>query len=149
MKGSHVTHEFCVDNEVTFNEWDEVRLEADGSANFYINVSIRDSDHANEVWRYGTDDECPVYSKLVNSYYSIPEGGGNPDSRWSSAHGDWLTRLIWDREVYRRALQPGPFLRVAPGGKKTKKFTLDHPDAKVEIWYTLTNHTARVRERQN
>lgn len=150
MDGSHHSHEFCVDNEVTFNEWDQVRLDPDGSANFYINVSIRDSDHANEVWRYGTDNECPVYSKLVNSYYSIPEGGGDPNSRLYAAHGDWLNRIIWDREDYRRALKPGPFLRVAPGSKKTKKFTLDHPDAKVEIWYTLTNHTARVREpRQN
>ena len=149
--GTPAHHKFCIDKEVTYSEWDQVRVEPDGSANFYINVGIHDSDHLLEV----LDNEfypenCPIYAKLVNYFYSIPEGDGDPNDYDNGAHGDRLVQDIWDRDDYRKALQPGPFLRVAPGSKKTKKFTLDHPDAKVEIWYTLTNHTARVREpRQN
>ena len=153
MNGSWYKHDFCIDNEVSYNEWDQVRLDHDGSANFYINVAIHDSDSLFQPFGIFPASElgpdCPVGAKLVNQYYSIPEGHEDPNDNRSGAHGDPMTHNIWDREVYRRALQPGPFLRVVPGSTKTKKFTLDHPDAKVEIWYTLTNHTARVRERQN
>ena len=157
MEGTMYEHKLCVDKEVTYSEWDQVRVEPDGSANFYINVAIYDSDSPlgsipdlSDSDPFGMDNtDCPVFGNLVNQHYSIPEGYEDPNDSRSGAHGDPMRQDTWDREVYRRALQPGPFLRVAPGGKKTKKFTLDHPDAKVEIWYTLTNHTARVRERQN
>jgi len=149
QEGTCYTHGHVVD-EVTYDEWDEVRIDANGSADFYINVALYDTDSIMDVF---FDKECPTGLKHVNSFYSIPEGGCDPTHTTCGANGAVFSGNdsgTWSREDYRRALQPGPFLRVAPGGKKTKKFTLDHPDAKVEIWYTLTNHTARVREpRQN
>jgi len=141
----------CVGGEVKYAEWDQVQVDALGAAHFYVNVALYEGDNLLENI---TGNGCPVNPPLVHRHYSIPVGmpDGMPDyadPMWEQAQNG---RFLWEpytRRSYRSSLQPGPLFTVPPGESVTQSLTLDHPDAKLVITYTLTNHTARIRVPDN
>jgi len=125
-------HGFYAD-EVTYDEWDQVRVDSQGVASFYINVALRE-------WDAAGMSGCPLLADVIGSYYTIPDGEGAEPA-------------ITDREIsqqdYNNNVRRGPFLSVSPGETKTRRLNIDKPDGRIEITYSLTNHTQRTRPRDN
>ena len=125
-------HGFYAD-EVTYDEWDQVRVDSQGVASFYINVALRE-------WDAAGMSGCPLLADVIGSYYTIPDSEGAEPA-------------ITDREVsqqdYNNNVRRGPFLSVSPGETKTRRLNIDKPDGRIEITYSLTNHTQRTRPRDN
>ena len=91
-------HGFYAD-EVTYDGWDQVRVDSQGVASFYINVALRE-------WDAAGISGCPLLADVIGSYYTIPDGEGAEPA-------------ITDREVsqqdYNNNVRRGPFLSVSPG----------------------------------
>ena len=124
-------HGFYAD-EVTYDEWDQVRVDSQGVASFYINLALRESDFG--------DSGCPALAEVIGSYYTIPDGEG--------AEPAVLDNDI-SQQNYNNNLRRGPFLSVSPGETKTRKLTIKKPGGRIKITYSLTNQTQRTRPRDN
>ena len=126
-------HGFYVD-EVTYGAWDQVRVDSQGVASFYNNVALHESDGD-----LGTGG-CPGLAWTIGRHYTIPDG-------------DNATTSVYDTDVspsrYNSKLKPGPFLTVRPGETMTRTLDINKSDGRIEITYRLTNHTQRVRPRDN
>lgn len=126
-------HGFYVD-EVTYGAWDQVRVDSQGVASFYNNVALHESDGD-----LGTGG-CPNLAWTIGRHYTIPDG-------------DNATTSVYDTDVspsrYNSKLKPGPFLTVRPGETMTRTLDINKSDGRIEITYRLTNHTQRVRPRDN
>ena len=127
------THRFYVD-EVTYDEWDQVQVDSQGVASFYNNVALLESDDLL------TGSGCPSLAFGIGRHYTI-------------SNGDDAVPSIFDTDVppnsYSRHLRQGPFLSVSPGDTKSRTLTINKPDGKIVIVYTLSNHTQRIRPRDN
>ena len=135
------THGFYVD-EVTYDEWDQVRVDSQGVAAFYNNVALREVDE--KFLRRGKDatpgSGCPIGATVIGSHYTIPDGEGAAPAN--------MDRDI-SQSSYNNSLRRGPFLSVRPGETKTKTLIINKSDGRIKITYRLTNHTQRVRPRDN
>ena len=124
-------HGFYVD-EITFDEWDQIRIDSQGVASFYINVALTKN---KMIGASG----CPL-GFVIASYYTIPDGKG--------AQPAVLDDNV-DQRSYNLNLRRGPYLSVRPGETKTRGLKLKTSDGSMEITYRLTNHTQRIRPRDN
>ena len=124
-------HGFYVD-EITFDEWDQIRIDSQGVASFYINVALTKN---KMIGASG----CPL-GFVIASYYTIPDGKG--------AQPAVLDDNV-DQRSYNINLRRGPYLSVRPGETKTRGLKLETSDGSMEITYRLTNHTQRIRPRDN
>ena len=82
---------------------------------------------------------CPL-GFVIASYYTIPDGKG--------AQPAVLDDNV-DQRSYNLNLRRGPYLSVRPGETKTRGLKLETSDGSMEITYRLTNHTQRIRPRDN
>ncbi|KZR88164.1 hypothetical protein MITS9508_02307 [Synechococcus sp. MIT S9508] len=125
------THGFYVD-EVTYDEWDQVRVDSQGVAALYNNVALRERDAT-------PGSGCPLLATVKGRYYTIPDGEGAAPS--------FLDRI--SQGTYNNSVRRGPFISVSPGETKTKTLTINKPEGRIEITYRLSNETQRLRPRDN
>ena len=120
-------------DEVTYDEWDQVRVDSQGVASFYINVALREWD--------GGDERMPLISRCTRGYYTIPdEEGAEP-------------AILMITRTTAPILECGPFLSVSPGETKTRRLNLKtrwtHPNHLQPDQSHLTDSPKRQLETTN